>query len=72
MLKSQRNAKRPSAWAGEDRTTVWLCLGLLGLIPILTAALSELVGSVAVAIAISGVFSVTLMGIMPRKAYGPG
>jgi hypothetical protein len=71
MFNSQRHAKRPAASTGEDRTTVWLCLGLLGLIPILAVALSELVGSVEVAIAVSGIFSVTLMGIMPRKAYGP-
>ena len=71
MLNSQHHAKRPAAATGEDRTTVWLCLGLLGLIPILAAALSELFGSAEVAIAVAGVFSVTLMGILPRKAYGP-
>ncbi len=71
MLNSPRHPKRKAASTGEDRATFWLCLGLLGLIPILAVALSELVGSVQVAIAVAGVFSVTLMGIMPRKTYGP-
>lgn len=72
MLNSRCPTKRPSVWTGEDRATVRLCLGLLGLIPVLTVALSDLVGSVAVAIAISGILSVTLMGILPRNAYRPG
>ena len=68
MQYSQRHAKHGAAWKGGDRTTVRLCLGLLGLIPILTLALSDLVGSAEVATAIAGVISVTLMGLIPRNA----
>lgn len=59
--------RRPSP-AAQDPTLRRACIGILGLFPMITATLMQVVESLPVAAVIAGMGAVTIMALLPRPS----
>ena len=66
MTRAVHGTSRSPQRRRVNPTTVRTCLGLLGLFPIASMALTSLVGNAAAAVALASIGAVTLMAILPH------
>ena len=67
MLRTTPPLGRRSRRAGKTSLLTRLCIGIVGLFPMVTAAIMPLVHNLTIAAVIAGIGAVTFMSLLPRE-----
>lgn len=66
MLHTSRRSARNAGSVRQNPVLTRICIGVLGLLPVVTAALMTLVSSLPIAAVVAGLGAVTFMSLLPR------